>query len=146
MASPTAIDHLITVQSVVRDAARRGDVDPSVADWLDSGVTAYRTGRAPLEKALNLTGGGGRRRALTQAWVQERDYHLREAWQLMPKPETKHLREAIRRWPRFLTPKGLSKADAETLKFHLSQAFSRINPPTSHSQLHDICTRIDDSD
>ena len=146
MAPPASpLEHLSAVQDVVREASRRGEIDATVADWLDAGIVAYRAGRLTLEKALNLAGGGGRRRPLTEAWVKERDFHLREAWKLMPKSGTKHLREAIRRWPRFKNPEGVSNADASIIKKHLSKAFSMINVPTSNSQLHDICTRSDDS-
>ncbi len=140
----TPIENLLKLQ----EAARDGAVSPEVAAWFSQGIEDYLSRQGPLDECLNLTGKVGQRKALTIYLAHTRNYHLKQAWELLeadsPWQRSVCLAEEVLRfetriWTRWSDlpepPIGSSE-----LRSHLFHAFRTGIDIPGLSQLHTICT------
>lgn len=115
--------------------------------WFTARIASWLAG-SPLETALGLAGGQGRRTARTVYRRYLRDDALRQAHGMMPgkSPWARSFElsrevqkfEAII-WPRWRNLEG-PPAGASELRTILWQVFRAGNPPTSVSRIHDVCS------
>jgi len=139
------VDHLVEIH----EALQAGAVSPEAAAWFSRGVERYLLRAGTLDECLQLNGGPGIRKALTDYLKNKRDYHLRKAWEALdtPGPWTRsvELSKAVKRfkgtaWPRLCAVDELPES-ASDLRRHLWAAFKTGLPvPVSPSQLDDICS------
>ncbi len=121
--------------------------DGPTRSWFSAGVAAWLAG-SPLEIALGLAGGQGRRSARFLYLQHSRDSALRTAHALMagssPWSKTLELAHEVeqfrgRIWPRWRNLPALPEGASE-LRAALWTAFRAGTVPASPSRLHDICS------
>lgn len=121
--------------------------DGPTKSWFSTGVAAWLSG-SPLETALGLAGGQGRRTARTVYRRHLRDEALRQAHGMMPgkSPWARsfELSRECQKFQSVILPRWRNlegpPAGASELRTILWRVFRAGNPPTSVSRIHDVCS------